>query len=73
MNLTVTLYHYFHVFRKGIHYGRSHAVKSAGNLISATAELSSGMKNRVYHFHRRSSRLVIDIYGNTSSVVRYRY
>ena len=44
-------------------------MQAAGNLISASAELSAGMKHGKYHRNRRNAQLVMNTYGNAAAVV----
>ena len=55
--------------RERIHHGRTDTVKTAGYFISAAAELSARMQNRKYHFDCRNSQFLLNIDGNSSSVV----
>ena len=57
-------------FGQCIHNGRTYPVKTAGNLISAIAELAPGMKHGKYHFNRRQPRLCINSNRDTTSVIR---
>ena len=54
---------------KSINNRCAHAMKTAGYLVSAAAELSAGMQYRKYHFHRRQTCFMIDAYGNTAAVI----
>ena len=44
-------------------------MKSAGYLVSSTAELSAGMQYGKYDFHCRKSGFMIDSYRNPTSIV----
>ena len=67
--VTVNLYH--QPFRQGIDYRRTYAVQTAGNLISAAAEFTAGMKDGKYHLQSRHTFLLIDIYRDTTAVIHY--
>ena len=54
---------------EGIYHRCSYTVQTAGYLVSSTAELTTGMKDRKYNFYCRDSCLVIDTYGNSSSII----
>ncbi len=49
VNFSVFIYQNLQPFREGIHYRCANAMKTSGNLISAAAEFSPGMKNRKYN------------------------
>ena len=44
-------------------------MQAAGYLVSPTAELTAGMKDRKDHFDRRKSRFFLDIDRNSPSVI----
>ena len=69
VDISVSLYLYFHFGGKGVYYGSAYAVKTSGYLVSSAAEFSSGMKNGMNNLHRRDSQLGMLVYGHTSSVV----
>ena len=54
---------------QGVDNGRAHAMKAAGDLIAAAAELAAGMKHGVHHFQGRPAGLGLDIHGDTTTVV----
>ena len=58
-------------FRKGIYYTGSYTVKTAGNLITGSSELSSCMKDGENNFQGGLSRLFLYIYRNSSSIIPY--
>ena len=57
--------------RKRIHYAGSYTVKTAGNLITGSSELSSCMKDGENNFQGGLSRLFLYIYRNSSSIISY--
>ena len=63
---------YIKPFAQCVYNRRTYAVKTAGNLISASAEFSSGMKNSEHDLNSRYSLLRMNSYRNSSSVVLYR-
>ena len=54
---------------KGIYDRCAYAVKAAGYLVSAAAELSAGMQDRKYDLDRRKAGFMVDAYGNTTAVI----
>ena len=46
-------------------------MKSAGYLVSATAEFSAGMKYRKYNFNSGNTGFMVDTYGDSASVIDY--
>ena len=67
------IYFYFKIFRKRVYNRRTHAVQTAGNLVSAAAEFTSRVKNGKYNLNRRESGLSLNTRRNTSSVIFYGY
>ena len=55
--------------RKGVDNGGTNAVKATGNLVSATAELATGMEHRINGFKRRTSSLFLNVDRNSAAVV----
>ena len=45
-------------------------MKTTGNLVSPSAELTAGMKDRKHNFNGRLACLLIDPYGNSASVIQ---
>ena len=62
---------YFHLKPCGerIDNGRAHTVETSGNLVSAAAKFSAGMKDGKDYFHRRDSRLMVDSDRNSAPIV----
>ena len=58
-------------FGKGVYYRGSDAVQAAGNLISASAELTAGVQHGKYHRNSRNSQLVMYSYRNAAPVVSH--
>ena len=56
-------------FGKGVHHTGAHAVETAGDLIASAAELAAGVQHGVYHLQRRAAGLLLDIHGDTTSVI----
>ena len=44
-------------------------MKSAGHLVSATAEFSAGMKDRKDDLDSRKAGFMVDAYGDTAAVI----
>ena len=44
-------------------------MKTTGYLIASTAEFTAGMKDGKYNFHRWKTRLMVDTYRNTTSII----
>ena len=61
----------FQPFRQCIYNRGTYAVKSAGYLISPTAEFTTCMKDSKYNFYCRYSRFMVNSYRNASSVINY--
>ena len=47
-------------------------MKSAGYLVSPTAEFTARMQNGKYHFHRRDAGFMVDPHRNTTSIINNR-
>ena len=56
---------------EGVDHRGSHAVKAAGNLVAAAAELSAGVKHGKHHRHRRDSHFWLDSHWDAAAVVLY--
>ena len=56
-------------FGQRVHDRRSHAVQTAGDLVSPAAEFSSRMEDRKYNLHCRKSCLMIDPYRDSTAIV----
>ena len=61
---------YLKIIRQSIDDRSSDTVKTSGNLISPSAELTAGMKNGKHDFNGRLACLFIDSYGNTAPVIK---
>ena len=55
--------------RKGINYRRTYTMKSTRYLVSATAELATGMKHRKYDFYGRKSCFFLDSNWDSTSII----
>ena len=55
--------------REGVDHAGAHAVETAGDLIASAAELAAGVQHGVYHLQRRAAGLLLDIHGDTTSVI----
>ena len=55
--------------RKCIYYRCTYTVKSAGYLISSTAELATCVKNSKYNLNCRNTCLMIDTYRNSTTII----
>ena len=69
INPSVLSYFYLQPFGERIYDGCAYTVQSSGYLVSPAAEFSAGMKNGKHYLNRRDSRLMIDSYGYSSSVI----
>ena len=69
MDLTIAVNLYHQPFRQSIYNGRTNAVQTAGNLISAAAEFTTGMKDGKYHLQGRHAFLLIDIDRDTTAII----
>ena len=67
--MSVLGYFNLHPFGKRIHNGGTDAVKTAGNLITASAEFTAGVKNSQNDRNGRQALLFIDADRNTTSVI----
>ena len=56
---------------KGIYDRCTYPVKSAGYLVSSSAEFTSSVQNGVNYFYCRYSKFRMSVYRHTSSVVFY--
>ena len=54
---------------KRIYHGSTHAMQAAGDLVSPTAEFSSGMQDGKYYLHCRNTRFMINSDRNSPPVV----
>ena len=71
IDLPLLVYLYRQPLRQGVDHAGAHAVKAAGHLITAAAELAAGMQHRKHHFQSGTARLGLNVHGNTASVVRH--
>ena len=60
---------YFKPIRKCIYNRSSNSMQTTGNLISPTAEFTTGMKNSKYNFYSRNTCFMVDPYRNSTSVI----
>ena len=58
-------------FRQGVYDRRTDTVQTAGNFISAAAELTAGMENGIHDSCRRDALFRVNAYRNTASVIGY--
>ena len=58
-------------FRQGVYNRRTDTVQTAGNFISAAAELTAGMENGIHDSCRRDALFRVNAYRNTASVIGY--
>ena len=56
-------------FGEGVDYAGAHAVKSAGDLIAAAAELSSGVQHSKHHLQGGASGLGLGVHGDTAAII----
>ena len=54
---------------EGVDHAGAHAVETAGDLITSAAELAAGVQYGIYHLQRRAAGLLLDIHGDTTSVI----
>ena len=52
---------YFHPLRESVYDGRAHAVKTAGDFIAASAELTARVEYGEHYLESRFSDLVVDL------------
>ena len=71
VNLPVLTDFYLQPLGKSVHHRSSHSVKSAGNLVSAAAELAAGVKNGKYYLNCGNSRFFLNSHRDSTSVVPY--
>ena len=69
VHFSILTYFYLKPVRESIYNRCTHTMKSAGNLVSSTAEFSACMENGKYHFNCRNSCFMVDTYRYTSSVI----
>ncbi len=55
--------------RAGVDHAGAHAVKTAGDLVAAAAELAASMEHGVDHLQRRFAGLGLNVHGDTTAVV----
>src|SRR5699024_885675 len=67
LSLVVDLH--FKPLRQRVYDGSSHAVQTAGDLVSPASEFSARMEDREHDFHCRKSRFMIDSHGDSTSVI----
>ncbi len=58
-------------FGKRINDRRTYAVQTSRNLITAAAEFTACVKNGKNNRNRRETFLLVNAYGNSSSVILY--
>ena len=75
VNGTVLVYQHLRVFRKCVHDGCTHTVKTARNLVAriVPTELTAGMKRSHDSLERRDLGLRVNTNRNAASVVCYAY
>ena len=71
VNVFAVAYFNFKPFGKGVNYGSADAMKTAGNFIAGTAELTACMKNGENNSYCRNAKLCMDTNGDSSAVIRY--
>ena len=69
VNLTVLMHPHPEPLAQGVYHRGAYAVKAAGHLVAAAAELSAGMEHGVNHFQGRPSGLGLNIHGDTTAVI----
>ena len=52
-----------------VDHGGAYAVKAAGDLVAAAAELAAGMEHGIHHLQGGPSGLGLDIHGNAAAVI----
>ena len=73
IDLAVTTDFNLQPFGQSIYNGGTYAVQTAGNLISSTAEFTACVKDRKYHLNCGTSGLLLNVNGDTTSVIHNRY
>ncbi len=56
--------------RQGVDHRGTHAMQTAGHLIAAGTEFAAGVKDSVHDLQRRLARLLLNVHGNTTAIVR---
>ena len=69
VNFTVFMHPDLHPLGQGVDYRRTNAVQTAGDLIAAAAEFTTGVQNGKDHLHGRPTGLGLDIHRNTTAIV----
>src|SRR3989344_3643698 len=74
VDTTVFVHNNFAVNRKSVYYRSAYTVKTSGNFISSTlAKFSSSMESGHNSFQSRNFCLFMNIYWNTTAIVRHAY
>ena len=69
INVSVSAYLNFQPVRKGVYYGSTYTVQSAGYFVPSTAKFSTCMQNGKYNLYRRFSGFVVDVYRDSTAVI----
>ncbi len=58
---------------EGIDDRNAHTVEAACNLVGGTVELATGVQGSQYNLHRRPTRRLVEVHGDSAAVVHHRH
>ena len=69
IDVTFFMHPYPEPLGQSVDDGSTDTMQAAGNLISATAEFTTGMQHSKYNFQCRLTCLRLDVYGDTTTII----